>query len=315
MHTAAAASPPPRREKESARPCRPGTPTTDPPTSLGLPRKSAMPAATTTRSVSHSAGDPDFDLDLDDDIARAADAACIGPLACGRASFTYDRLPEPCIDLTIRKLDDSFFDVQIARSAAVWELKEAIESVFIALYYDMDNAVTWQHVWSHFCLCFKDDKLTDDRATLREFGIKDGDELHFAQHLSADYSPGKSSKSQRAASHRRSRTSVDGFGVRPISLMDDLVEEDEDEKKLTATRHSTSVVDEGFYVYEQHEECIEENTIAKGSFFRNWFSCNTFRGNSRTHSENVELLSCKKKGTGPSLAKWLSSKKSKAWSK
>ncbi|KAE8799139.1 hypothetical protein D1007_25522 [Hordeum vulgare] len=33
-----------------------------------------------------------------------------------------------------------------------------------------------QHVWSHFCLCFKDEKMTDDKATLRAFGIKDGDE-------------------------------------------------------------------------------------------------------------------------------------------
>ena len=32
-------------------------------------------------------------------------------------------------------------------------------------------------MWSHFCLCFKDEKMTDDRATLRAFGIKDGDEV------------------------------------------------------------------------------------------------------------------------------------------
>lgn len=35
-----------------------------------------------------------------------------------------------------------------------------------------------QHVWSHFCLCFKDEKLTDDKATLRAFGIRDGDEVY-----------------------------------------------------------------------------------------------------------------------------------------
>ncbi|KAK1645415.1 hypothetical protein QYE76_063220 [Lolium multiflorum] len=66
--------------------------------------------------------------------------------------------------------------VQIARSAAVWELKAAIEGFFIGLYDDMANAITWRYVWSHFCLCFKDEKLTDDKATLRVFGIKDGDE-------------------------------------------------------------------------------------------------------------------------------------------
>ncbi|XP_071685350.1 U11/U12 small nuclear ribonucleoprotein 25 kDa protein-like [Lolium perenne] len=105
-----------------------------------------------------------------------SNAACIGALACGRASFSYHRLPEPRLRLVIRKLDDSYFDVQIARSAAVWELKAAIEGFFIGLYDDMANAITWRHVWSHFCLCFKDEKLTDDKATLRVFGIKDGDE-------------------------------------------------------------------------------------------------------------------------------------------
>ncbi|PWZ18808.1 hypothetical protein Zm00014a_007774 [Zea mays] len=31
---------------------------------------------------------------------------------------------------------------------------------------------------SHFCLCFKDVRLTDDKATLRGFGIRDGDVIH-----------------------------------------------------------------------------------------------------------------------------------------
>jgi hypothetical protein len=67
-----------------------------------------MPAAIATRPASRSAGDPDSAHDLDD-VVRAADAACIGALACGRASFSYHRLPEPQLRLTIRKLDDSYF--------------------------------------------------------------------------------------------------------------------------------------------------------------------------------------------------------------
>ncbi|KAM3240766.1 hypothetical protein ACQJBY_054038 [Aegilops geniculata] len=271
-----------------------------------------MPSAA-TRSPSMGAGNIEFALDLEDIAARAAKADCIGALACGRTSFSYHRLPEPPLRLTVRKLDDSYFGVQIARSAAVWELKAAIQGVFIALYNDMENAVTWQHVWSHFCLCFKDEKMTDDRATLRAFGIKDGDELHFAQHLSVDYSPCKSSKSQRATSHRRSRTTVEDCSVRPRSLMDDLIEEDEGEKKLAATRHSTSILDEDFCVYEHHEQHVEEDR-KKGSYVRGWFSYSRFRGNRRTHSENIEQPSCEK-GSRPNLGKWLSSKMSKARSK
>jgi hypothetical protein len=104
---------------------------------------------------------------------------------------------------------------------------------------------------------------------------------------------------------------VDDVGVRPRSLMDDLTEEDEGEQKLTATRHSTSVLDDGFCVYEQ-EECMAEDH-KKGSFFRGLFSYSKLRANRRTHSEHES--SCEKKGTRPSLGKWLSSKKSKAQSK
>ncbi|KAI4990287.1 hypothetical protein ZWY2020_038650 [Hordeum vulgare] len=124
--------------------------------------------------------DIEFALDLEDIAARAAKVDCIGTLACGRASFSYHRLPEPPLRLTyvmLRALLLVNADVRIARSASVWELMAAIQGVFVALYHDMENAVTWQHVWSHFCLCLKDEKMTDDKATLRAFGIKDGDEV------------------------------------------------------------------------------------------------------------------------------------------
>lgn len=55
------------------------------------------------------AADIEFALDLEDIAACAAKADCIGALACGRASFSYHRLPEPPLRLTVRKLDDSYF--------------------------------------------------------------------------------------------------------------------------------------------------------------------------------------------------------------
>ncbi|KAI4999246.1 hypothetical protein ZWY2020_003835, partial [Hordeum vulgare] len=131
-----------------------------------------MPSAA-TRSSSMGSSDMEFALDLEDITARAAKVDCVSVLACGHARFSYHRLPEPPIRLTIRKLDDSYF---------------AIQGVFVALYHDMENVVTWEHVWSHFCLCFKDEKMTDDKATLRAFGIKDGDE-HIAQHYHRSHTP------------------------------------------------------------------------------------------------------------------------------
>ncbi|KAK2630757.1 hypothetical protein QOZ80_2AG0104340 [Eleusine coracana subsp. coracana] len=262
----------------------------------------------TIRSASPDAVDIDAALGFEDISGGGAD--CIGALACGRrSSFSYRRLPEPRLHLTVRKLDASCFDVQIARSAAVWELKAAIEDVFFAIYDDPERTISWQHVWSHFCLCFKDEKLTDDKATLRAFGIRDGDELHFAQHLSIDYNPCKSlSKIHRAASHRRSMTSLDDFSFRPRTLLDEL-SEDGGEKFTDMRRSSTSVLDEDVCVYEHNEQCIEES-CKKRSFFRGWFSYSKLRSNRRTHAEDTVPLSCEK-NTRPKLGKWLSSKRSK----
>ncbi|KAI5012373.1 hypothetical protein ZWY2020_024507 [Hordeum vulgare] len=136
-----------------------------------------MPSAA-TRSSSMGSSDIEFALDLEDIAARAAKADCIGVLACGRARFSYHRLPEPPLRLTVRKLDDSYFGTKSrplpfnsprtmceSPGPPLWELKAAIQGVFVALYHDMENAVTWQHVWSHFCLCFKDEKMTDDKAS------------------------------------------------------------------------------------------------------------------------------------------------------
>ncbi|AQK69220.1 Ubiquitin-like superfamily protein [Zea mays] len=137
-----------------------------------------MPASSLPASPD-ATGDIGAALELDlEDLAAGGGTDCIGALACGRSSFSYRRLPEPRLRLTVQKLDDSFFDIEIARSATVWELKVTIENLFSALYDDTQKTISWNHVWSHFCLCFKDERLTDDKATLRGFGIRDGDVVH-----------------------------------------------------------------------------------------------------------------------------------------
>jgi hypothetical protein len=70
-----------------------------------------MPAS--IRSVSpDAAGDIGAALALEDLVVGSGGggADCIGALACGRrSSFSYRRLPEPRLRLTVRKLDGSFF--------------------------------------------------------------------------------------------------------------------------------------------------------------------------------------------------------------
>ncbi|KZV43952.1 hypothetical protein F511_22603 [Dorcoceras hygrometricum] len=44
-------------------------------------------------------------------------------------------------------------------------------------------------VWSHFCLCYQNQKLINDKACIQSYGIRDGDQLHFIQHLRIDNAP------------------------------------------------------------------------------------------------------------------------------
>ncbi|WOL13591.1 hypothetical protein Cni_G22361 [Canna indica] len=118
----------------------------------------------------------------------------IGVAHSRRSSFSYYRLPiDAALRLTILKLDGSSFEVQVAHTARVGELKKAIEDLFNQPSEDEDSSISWtrnnycsngrSHVWGHFCLCFNEYKLTDDKESLRAFEIKDGDQLHFIRHL------------------------------------------------------------------------------------------------------------------------------------
>jgi U11/U12 small nuclear ribonucleoprotein 25 kDa protein len=68
-----------------------------------------MPASSLPASPD-ATGDIGAALELDlEDLAAGGGTDCIGALACGRSSFSYRRLPEPRLRLTVQKLDDSFF--------------------------------------------------------------------------------------------------------------------------------------------------------------------------------------------------------------
>ncbi|XP_078443909.1 uncharacterized protein LOC144713249 isoform X2 [Wolffia australiana] len=101
-----------------------------------------------------------------------------------RSTFSYDRLPQPLLCLSIVRLDGSSFDVTVLRSASVGELKLAVEEIFSGSPGSSTGDVSCQlmfrsHVWGHFCLCHMNQKMTDDKISLQAFGVKDGDKLHF----------------------------------------------------------------------------------------------------------------------------------------
>ncbi|XP_057967821.1 uncharacterized protein LOC131157574 [Malania oleifera] len=124
------------------------------------------------------------------------------------STFSYHKLPQQLLKLRILKLDGSFFDVHVSRDATISQLKQAVEEVFSSSPEEGQGRISWSHVWGHFCLCYEDQKLLNDKACIRNIGIKDGDQLQFKRHMSIDYEPfRKETKSQRDACKQYSELS------------------------------------------------------------------------------------------------------------
>ncbi|XP_075493803.1 uncharacterized protein LOC142531527 isoform X2 [Primulina tabacum] len=107
-------------------------------------------------------------------------------------SFPYRMLPEQQLKLSVLKLDGSCFSncsgFHVGRNATVSRLKMAVEEEFKLSLNDEGNSL-WPLVWSHFCLCYQNQKLINDRACIQSYGIRDGDQLHFIQYLRMDNAP------------------------------------------------------------------------------------------------------------------------------
>ncbi|URE22634.1 hypothetical protein MUK42_08045 [Musa troglodytarum] len=206
--------------------------------------------------------------------ASAIHVDAASPFADG--SFSYIRLPaDPLLRLSVLKLDGSSFDVQVTRTARVRELKEAVECLFSRP--SKDASSSWSHVWGHFCLCYYEHRLTDDKAYLRNFGIKDGDQLHFIRHLSFDHRPGKG---RRPINHRtdmeQHRMSFTGSKVR------DEVEENDKDRDHNGVG-STEFVDEQNDL-DDNDNRIRCTEFKFGHRFRGWFSYSRLRTSQRTKS-------------------------------
>ncbi|TXG62174.1 hypothetical protein EZV62_013537 [Acer yangbiense] len=102
-----------------------------------------------------------------------------------RKSVSYDKLPEEPINLSVRKLDGSCFDIQVSKTATVGELKLAVENAFCHMPKKGPGKISWPHVWGHFCLFFEGQKLVTDTDYIKKIYIKDGDQLQFIRHISS----------------------------------------------------------------------------------------------------------------------------------
>ncbi|XP_058002073.1 uncharacterized protein LOC110654028 isoform X2 [Hevea brasiliensis] len=89
------------------------------------------------------------------------------------SNFSYIQLPEEPIKLSILRLDGSCF-----------ELRQAVEAFFSDMTQNGPGKISWPHVWSHFCLTYDGQKLVTETDYIRNYGIKDGDQLQFIRHIS-----------------------------------------------------------------------------------------------------------------------------------
>ncbi|WVY89548.1 hypothetical protein V8G54_035062 [Vigna mungo] len=122
----------------------------------------------------------------------------------GRKNLFYHRLPSLPLRLSVLKLDGSSFrtqppfpsfylsssslhtllklsslfaDIQVSKTATIAELKDAVEAVFAHTPLKGPAKISWAHVWGQFCLCYDGQKLVTENDYLRNYGIKDGDEI------------------------------------------------------------------------------------------------------------------------------------------
>ncbi|PON81411.1 Ubiquitin-related domain containing protein [Trema orientale] len=165
-----------------------------------------------------------------------------------RKGVSYDKLPEEPLKLSVLKLDGSSFDMQVAKTATVAELKKAVEGVFSHLPQKGPEKISWPHVWGHFCLCYNDQKLVVDTDYVKNYGIKDGDQLHFMRHVSISYNLIKKRSKKGVVAAKQPNVS----GSPPISCDDDEQSDKEHNYDDKENRKLQHYIDQGCFTG-QHE--------------------------------------------------------------
>ncbi|KAG8379816.1 hypothetical protein BUALT_Bualt07G0128800 [Buddleja alternifolia] len=134
---------------------------------------------------------------------------------------TYRKLPEQLLKLSVLKLDGSSFGFYVARNATVARLKLAIEEEFSLCSKD-EGKNLWSLVWSHFCLSYEGQKLIKEKDCIQNYGIKDGDQLHFIQHLRIDLPPSQERPKNQSLESRSCSVSHarDAIGKHHVSSED-----------------------------------------------------------------------------------------------
>ncbi|XP_021276258.1 uncharacterized protein LOC110410724 [Herrania umbratica] len=168
-----------------------------------------------------------------------------------RKSFSYSKLPEEPIKLSVLKLDGSSFDVEVIKSATIAELKLAVQDVFSHMPTKGPGKISWPHVWGHFCLCYGGWKLVTDTDIIINYGITDGDQLRFIRHISPIFNMTKIQSKRRIVARKQSYLSISSSASSLGSEQND--EEDDEYDDMENGRYQTHKDESPSIVVEQ--EC------------------------------------------------------------
>ncbi|PRQ26731.1 hypothetical protein RchiOBHm_Chr6g0297801 [Rosa chinensis] len=185
-----------------------------------------------------------------------------------RKSFSYSALPQEPLKLSVLKLDGSSFDIEVPKTATVSELKRAVEAVFSHMPRKGPGKISWPHVWGHFCLGYAGQKLLVETDHIRDYGIKDGDQLDFVRHVSISYIlTRKQSKRLSGPKHHRRSFSFDE------EEQSDLEEEQKDkgvEQDDKVYYNSDDIENPRVPEYDD-ELCVEHSETGFPSILGEWF--------------------------------------------
>ncbi|XP_008327707.1 U11/U12 small nuclear ribonucleoprotein 25 kDa protein [Cynoglossus semilaevis] len=89
--------------------------------------------------------------------------------------------------MTVRvvKGDNEVMPIVVVQNASVLDLKKAI-SRFIELKQQREGGVrpiSWKYVWRTYILAFQGERLEDDKTRLKDYGIRNRDEVTFMKRL------------------------------------------------------------------------------------------------------------------------------------
>ncbi|XP_029432765.1 U11/U12 small nuclear ribonucleoprotein 25 kDa protein [Rhinatrema bivittatum] len=85
----------------------------------------------------------------------------------------------------VSKADGEVMPVVVIQNATVFDLKKAIQR-YVQLKQEREGGVqfiSWKYVWRTYQLSYAGEKLTEDKKKLKEYGIRNRDEVVFVKKL------------------------------------------------------------------------------------------------------------------------------------